>query len=95
MKRYGGGQGVLSLEAILDGARHIHPAIIMHVLCPECDYLAKLHHEHISVAYSNALHQPGWVVGTDGGKSLIGGVNKYRSKALRLRDTRHLANDIK
>ena len=83
------------MEAILDGARHIHPAIIMHVLCPECDYLAQLHHQHINEAYGGALHQPGWVVGTDGGKSLIKGVDKYRPNAIRIRDSRHLASDIK
>ena len=94
-KKRGGGQGTLYLEAILGGDRSVHLAFCMHIIATECDFGCDLHHQHTDVAYGGALNSVGWVTGTDGGKSLIKGLDKHRPNAWRIRDNRHFSVDMK
>jgi hypothetical protein len=94
-KRRGGGQGTFYLEAIMGGDRSVHIAFAMHLLGTECDYGCNLHHKHTKLAYNDAFNAKGFVCISDGGRSLIKGIDTWRPDAFRARDNRHLADDIK
>ena len=89
------GQGTFYLETILGGDRSIHFVYIMHLLATECDFGVNLHHKHTASAYNGRLNANDFVCGTDGGISLIKGVNEQRPDTHRIRDFRHLLLDIK
>ena len=94
-KRKGGGQGTFYLEAVLDAGRRIHPVSIMHILSAECQYGFDIHFRHTEIAYDGALNDSGAVMMSDGGVALTTGFDKNRTSANRLRDTRHLLQDIR
>jgi hypothetical protein len=94
-KRRGGGQGTFYLEAIMGGDRSVHIAFAMHLLGTECDYGCNLHHEHTKLAYNDAFNAKGFVCSSDGGRSLIKGLDTHRKNIFRIRCNRHRANDIK
>ena len=94
-KRRGGGQGTFYLEAVLDAGRRIHPVSIMHILSAECQYGFDIHYQHTDIAYDGALNQSDSVMMSDGGVALTTGFDKNRTSANRLRDTRHLLQDIR
>ena len=52
-----------------------------------------LHHHHTKLAYNDAFNAKGFVCSSDGGLSLIKGIDKYRPNAYRIRDNRHFANE--
>jgi hypothetical protein len=95
MKRFGGGQGTLYLEAVVDASRQIHGALVMHLIATECDFGMDLHHKHANIAYDGEFNKQGRVCGSDGGISLCKGIKTHRPQVHPLRDTRHLAADIK
>ena len=82
------GQGTFYLEAILGGDRSIHIAFVMQLLATECDFGVDLHHKHMRSAYQDKFNSKDFVCGTDGGISLIKGVEGHRPLSFHTRDYR-------
>ena len=91
----GGGQGTFYLEAVIDAARKVHPVSVMHLLSAECKYGFDIHYHHTHIAYGGALNSNDYVIMSDGGVALTTRFDKYRARVVRLRDTRHLMQDIR
>lgn len=89
------GQGTFYLEAILGGDRSIHIAFVMQLLATECDFGVNLHHKHMRTAYQDKFNSKDFVCGTDGGISLIKGIEGHRPQVFRIRDYRHFILDLK